>query len=34
MAVSGSTSDAGQNAIWTWEGVFNMMGDVATQWGQ
>lgn len=34
IAVSGSTSDAGQNAIWTWEGVFNMMGDVATQWGQ
>ena len=30
-AMSGSVSDAGQNAIWTWEGVFNMMGDVATQ---
>lgn len=34
MAMSGSVSDAGQSAMWTWEGVFNMMGDVATQWGQ
>ena len=33
-AMSGSVSDAGQSAMWTWEGVFNMMGDVATQWGQ
>jgi hypothetical protein len=33
MAMSGSVSDAGQSAMWTWEGVFNMMGDVATQWG-
>ncbi len=33
-ALSGGVSDKGQSAIWTWEGVFNMMGDVATQWGQ